>query len=70
MRGKFGLNTYKDGRQELVYSGRIIYYRGRDVGDRLVYLDVYSWWVAKGIFKNATEITTWQGDLMLCCFDS
>ena len=62
----FGLNICKSGRQELVYSERLIYHRGRDGDDRLVSRDVHGWWVAGGIFGRATEITTWQQDLVLC----
>ena len=41
-----------------------------DENDKLVSWDVCGWWVARAISERATEITTWQGDLVLCWFDS
>ena len=60
------LNTCKRGRQELVHSGRTIYHQDRDGDDRLESRDVRGWWVAKGNFGRATEITTGWEDLVLC----
>ena len=37
---------------------------------RLVSQDFYSCWVVEGISEKVTEITTWQGDLVLYWFDS
>ena len=65
-----GLNICKGGRQILVYFRKIIYHRDRDGNDRLVSRDVRGWWVARGISRKATGITTGRGDLVPCWFDS
>ena len=58
VKGNFEPNTWKGGRNELVHSGRIVYHRDRDEDDRLASQDVNSWWVARGISRRATRITT------------
>ena len=46
----FWSDTCKGGIHELMYSGRIIYHRGRDEDDRLVSRDIRGWWITRGIF--------------------
>ena len=53
-----GLDTFKGGRQILVHSGKIIYYRDIDENDRLVSRDICGWWVARGNYERATRIAT------------
>ena len=62
----FGSDTCKGGKQELVHSRKIIYYRDRDKNDRLVSQDVCGWWVARGIFQESyysemgNHLTEWS----------
>ena len=64
------LDSCKGGRQEHMHSRGTIYHQDRGGDDRLVFRDVRGWWVARGISGRATKITTGQGDLVLCLFDS
>ena len=64
------LDSCKGGRQEYVHSRVTIYHQDRDGDDILVSRDVRGWWVARGISERAARITTGQGDLVLCLFDS